>query len=1020
MLKEMIYHKSPEYLHIGCDAPRSYFIPFGDKESADTLLRDNSEFFRTLSGEWQFGYHRSVEDLDDINEELSDRITVPMSWQMALGRGYDTPHYTNVNYPFAVNPPHVPTDNPCGHYRRSFFVSNDDLEKDIKIVFEGVDSCFYLYVNKKFAAYSQVSHMTSEIDITGYLVAGENEIDVVVLKWCDGSYLEDQDKIRLSGIFREVYLLLREKECIKDIEIKTYLEDDLSSAKVKVNLLKGSSEVAYLLVSPENVEIAKGSITDGADSFEISLDSPILWNDEKPELYTLYLECAGEVIREEIGVRRYEIKNKILYVNGKKVKGKGVNRHDSHPELGSATPVEHMIRDLLILKRNNVNMVRTSHYPNDPRFPVLCDRMGFYLCDETDIETHGMAVVGNWDEFTDSAEWREAYLDRVVRMYERDKNRASVLMWSLGNESGTGDNHRVMYEYLKSRDERNIVHCEDVSRRHYDKYYRSNDPEERKKTDSPIIDIESRMYPSFEMAMEYIKDKHFTKPLYMCEYSHAMGNGPGDLEGYWKLIYENDEFFGGCVWEMIDHSVNIGDSADPKFIYGGDLGNYPHDSNFCVDGLLYPDRREHSGMLEYKNVLRPCRVTSFDADNKKITFKNHRYFESLSDIDIYFTVERNGKVIRQGRILSPEIKPQTKKTYKLPVEISSLSGFCYLNIYYRSNKATPWADIGYELGFEQIELSSDAENNSVSVIKGQPFEYFENEKYITVKDGDNLYTVDKIHGTISSLIASGKELLASDVKPALWRAPTDNDMRIKHDWKREGYDTMSLECFGCVAEQKSEGEIIVKSSLTLGAAPRRTFIFLDAIYTFRKGEGVYIRYDVNIKGNHAPLPRFGFEAMLVSDLEKLSYFGRGPIESYVDKNKASRVSLFNTTVTDHFEHYVRPQENMAHADTRWVCVYSEAGQGILVTNTEVLDRFSFNCSHFTAKDLEYTAHDYELVPRKETVLNVDFAHSGIGSNSCGPALREEFRFSEKSFTFEARLLPTFAGNVCPFEKTFKK
>ena len=1034
MLPELNFHKSLEHLHIGCEAPSAYLIPYQSREAARGGNRAESDRFISLCGEWDFKFYSSVNDIDDFTADDfdmsdADKLTVPMSWQYALGRGYDTPHYTNVNYPFPVDPPFVPDDNPCGLYQRSFFVGAEDISgREIHIVFEGVDSCFYLFVNKKFVAYSQVSHMTSDIILNDYLVEGENTLQVLVLKWCDGSYLEDQDKIRSSGIIREVYLLYRDPVHVKDIFIKTPLDDSLKSGRIEAEIeLCGRATVEYSLYDPSGALMLDGKTeSDSSSRLSIDISDVALWSDETPKLYELVLRVGDEFICQKVGMRRFEIKGKVLYVNGKKVKGKGVNRHDSHPELGSATPLEHIMRDLYILKANNVNMIRTSHYPNDPRLPELCDILGFYLCDETDIESHGMHAttwtIESWDRLTDSDEWTESYLDRVERMFERDKNRASVLMWSLGNESGTGINHRIMSEYIKSRDAGAIVHCEDISRRRKPLLL-SDKKADKESYDCPIIDIESRMYSSPKECIElYVKNKYVKKPFFLCEYSHAMGNGPGDLEEYWELIYANDAFFGGCVWEMLDHSVNIGTLAEPKFIYGGDFGNQPNDSNFCVDGLIYPDRRLHSGMLEYKQVLRPCRMVGFDQSSGTVRLKNMRYFETLEDIDLVWNIERNGKVIRQGRIAGLNLRPQYTGSYCLSPELcDGLDGFCTLNIYYCTNISTPWAKAGYEVGTEQVVLdTADMIPEKRTTAFKQVFGVSEERKRIVVTDGATTYEIDKIHGLISSIVDNGKEMLSTAVTPTIWRAPTDNDRKIKLEWFNEAYDRCANKCYSCELVLADAERAEVRAQMSLGANAKIPALRYTITYTFNKGEGVMLGFDVSVAEGIPMLPRFGVVFRMPSDCEHLRYFGRGPVESYIDKCRASRIGEFASTVTDHFEPYVRPQENMAHIDTRWVAVSGATSHGLLALNSEGDQSFSFNCSHYTAEQLTSTAHDYELVPLEDTVVHIDYRHTGIGSNSCGPVLDPKWRFEEKSFAFSFRLKPAFMDNTDPYKMIYKK
>jgi len=849
-------------------------------------------------------------------------------------------------------------------------------------------------------------------------------VQILVLKWCDGTYLEDQDKIRSSGIIREVYLLSRDAVHIEDIYTRTSLKDDFSRAIVTTELtLTGKADVSCCLVSPTGEEIARGTKTvDGTADFSIQIENPVLWSDEEPNLYVLYLQCGNEVIRQEVGLRRFEIKNKTIYVNGKKVKGKGVNRHDSHPQLGSATPMEHMLRDLHILKAHNVNMIRTSHYPNDPRFLELCDRLGFFVCDEADIETHGFCMPGNWDALTDSDEWSDAYLDRAERMMERDKNRACVLFWSVGNESGVGKNHVLMADYFHNRMPGCFVHSEDASRRAIDRYWRAK-PEDRKKLSVTYdhIDIDSRMYPSiFEIEDCYLKNPMQQKPFFLCEYCHAMGNGPGDLEDYWQLMDRYDSFFGGCVWELLDHSVDLGKPGEHKYIYGGDLGNYPNDGNFCVDGLLYPDRRPHTGMLELKQVLRPCRAEKFDQEKASITLKNQRYFTALSDLDLVWNIERNGRIVRQGRITGLHIAPRHRRTYNLDLgDLSALDGFCYLNLSYRQNSVTPWAEMGYEVGFEQFEMETPAAPVIEKAIAPATFAVCETANEIVITDGESSYTVDRPHGLLKSIKGRGKEMLTASVTPTIWRAPTDNDRNVKHQWINQFYNNMRLHCRGCAVLEKAENAITVVATLVMGAPARDMLLSMDIKYIFARGEGVKVDMDVRVTKENAFLPRFGVKFKMPADCEQLAYFGRGPVESYIDKKHASRVGCYKTTVTEHFEHYVRPQENMAHIETRWMQVANAAGQGLLATNTEESKSFSFNCSHFTARQLTATAHDYELKPLDETVVHIDYRHSGIGSNSCGPELDRKWRLDDRDFRFSFRLLPVLTNNDCPFEKIVK-
>lgn len=1026
------HHKSLETLHLGCEKPRAYFIPYSDELSALEDNRAASNRFLSLCGDWDFRHYPSENHLDDFLADTFttdgfDKLTVPMCWQSETDRGYDTPNYTNTKYPFPVNPPHVPSINPCGLYVRDIFVGDEMLGGEVYINFEGVDSCFYLFVNNTFAGYSQVSHSTSELNITSLLHKGYNSFKVLVFKWCDGSYLEDQDKFRFSGIFREVYLLARDKNHIKDIFLKPTLSEDYSAAKLSVELTADSDiAVEYKLLSPCGAPVAEGN-SNTATGISVDLDAPALWSDESPALYTLIMKCGEEYIVQKVGFKDIKIKNRVIYINGKKVKAKGANRHDSHPYLGYATSMEHMLEDLYIMKRHNINMVRTSHYPNDPRFPALCDRLGFYMCDETDLETHGMGTVGYWDMLTDSEEWEESYLDRCERMFERDKNHVCVIMWSLGNESGIGVNQEKMYDYLHARMPDCIVHCEDASRRWAEHTFqnRTNEPHKFLRDYHKCSDIYSFMYWNTKDCVELIlKNKKADMPLFLCEYCHAMGNGPGDLKEYWDTIYSDDKFFGGCVWEFTDHSVAIGDDkyANPHFTYGGDFGDYPNDSNFCVDGLVYPDRRPHTGLLEYKQVIKPFKITECNFEAGFFKLRNLRYFTSLSDLSLVWTFEQNGKTVKYGSVQALNVRPQTTAKYKLDLSGVDLTRGGYLNISLRSNAPTEWADAGYEVGFEQIALADKSEKQDIiELTPALPMSVSESAETISVTTPTDSYTFCRDCGLLMSFVSSGKEMLSSPVKPIVWRAPTDNDRRVKNDWYNAGYNAYDVNCSSIKVTENTDKAVTVEAEYTMSSRSYRPFLFLKVKYTMLSKGGIVFdvhanRENVRFFNDAVYLPRFGFQFKMPEGTEALEYFGRGPVESYQDKRWASKQGRYTCKVSDHFEHYVRPQENMAHTDTKWVAVTGLGGHGLVALAN---DTMSFNCSHFTPEMLTTTSHDYKLKPLKETVVNINYKQSGIGSNSCGPVLNHKYRLQEREFDFTFRFLGANINDINPFEEANK-
>ncbi|MBQ8288835.1 MAG: DUF4981 domain-containing protein [Clostridia bacterium] len=1000
MYRQFNHHKSLKVLHKGCEEPRAYFVPYTDEASALCGRRDESALFQNLCGTWDFHFYATPADLPDFTapgfKTDWDDLTVPMNWQMALGRGYDVPNYTNVSYPIPCDPPHVPDDNPCGLYHRIFTLRPGMEGKKVYINFEGVDSCFYLYVNNQFVAYSQVSHMTSEIDITPYLIEGENDLKVLVFKWCDGSYLEDQDMWRMSGIFREVYLLYRADNRITDFFVHTDLSDDFKTATVSCDLTVCGNQ----LPDWKFYDMTGKLLAEGSGTPRIRLDAPNLWSDESPYLYKLVLSCGGEVICQPVGIRNIFVKNKVVYVNGQKIKLRGVNRHDSHPELGHATPEDHMIRDLMIMKRHNINAIRTSHYPNDPRFTALCDLYGFFVVDEADLEAHGMWAYGNQDFVSQDPAWREAYLDRARRLVERDKNHPSIIIWSLGNESFYGDNHRAMSTYIKSRDQSRLVHYEGC-----------NAGWKGYEQEVEYLDIESRMYPDPNYCKSYCEDEGYKLPFFLCEYSHAMGNGPGDLKEYWDVIWSHDNFLGGCVWEFIDHSVTIDVNGKKGYTYGGDFNDHPNDGNFCVDGLVYPDRRPHTGLLELKAVIAPLAIEATD-DPARYIVRNRRYFTDLSDLEVICTLKADGKTVGSER---RDLSAAPQSTEELTLHLDGLLvGTVTVDFTVVQKYETPWAEAGYEVTNVQHILPSVAKEAKTSLLTA-PIIVTETAKTLTISTGSIAYAFDTFHGSLVSINESGKEMLDAPVKPTVWRAPTDNDKNIRWRWQDYGFHRAYTRLVKAEMTEQSSERVTYSTVISLGGYTRKPILQAVIDYTVTADGVLTIAQKVEIDAyeDRFPfLPRYGTLFVLPEGFEKVEYFGYGPHESYWDKHRSCRLDHFKTTVTDNFEPYVRPQENSSHWGTEWCLLATEAGQGLFVT---VDGGFSFNAQHYSAEMLDRTPHDYELTPDGRTYLTVDYKQSGVGSNSCGPSLDEQYRLGERSFAYTIRLKPIRSNALDPFE-----
>ena len=1007
MIKKLTFHQGLQVLHDNCEEPHAYFIPYHSAAASQRDNRAESRYFKSLCGEWDFHYFASALDLMDFTQENVnlpyDKISVPMSWQYNLNRGYDVPNYLNVVYPFPCDPPYVPDNNPCGLYHRTFTVDGDMLlEKDVLINFEGVDSCFYLYVNNTYVGYSQVAHMTSEFNISSYLKKGINDLKVLVFKWCDGSYLECQDKWRTSGIIREVYLLYRDRTRIDDIFLKTKLEDSFTKATLTADIqTNGTLAYSWVLLDAESNLVASGS-----QNIDVSFTGVHLWSDEDPYLYTLVITAGSEYICQRIGFRDYTVKDGVILINGKAVKLKGVNRHDSHPFLGSATPMESMLGDVLIMKQNNVNTVRTSHYPNDPRFPSLCDQYGLYMIDEADLETHGMYESGDGARTTNDPAWEEAYIDRARRMVERDKNHASILMWSLGNESDFGENQRQMSRWIRNRDTSRLIHYEGCNRgRHREEIAKGE----------LLFDVESRMYESPQGMRDYLADEGNVLPFFQCEYCHAMGNGPGDLAEYWEVIRSSDRFSGGCIWEMLDHSVAIPDEQlKPKFTYGGDFGDVPNDGNFCVDGLVYPDRRLHTGMLEAKQIYAPLLITAENIANGVFRLQNYRYFTDLSDVTIRYMIERNGKPIVTGTLPVSYLSPCTNTAFCVEIP-DNLTGRVFITFTATLSSFTAYADAEHILCSYQFEIPTE-EEESLPTVENTSIKIDKLDRFIVMTVGETSYTFDSLQGLLVGINDNGKDFLTEPMIPTIWRAPLDNDRNVVHHWRSKGYHRAFTKLHSITDVVENDGEASFTAEISLGGYVNRPILKTAITYTVKASGALCITQKVTVDRDYPFLPRYGMKIVMPERSEQMAFFGMGPMEAYADKKLAARMGLYKKTVLDNFEHYVRPQENSAHVGTEWASVWSYAGHGLLFASDAT---FTFNAQHFSAETLTAVRHDYELVPDPRTFVYIDYKQSGSGSNSCGPALSEKYRFNEKEFEFSFSLKPVFANNVDFFKESKK-
>ena len=1003
------YYENLSVLHENTMPARAYYIPASKRMDNLVEHREESDRMQLLNGTWKFQYFNSIYDIQDsffeknYDTENFDEIQVPSVWQMA---GYDTHQYTNIRYPFPFDPPYVPQDIPCGAYVHNFEYSRDEKASKAFLNFEGVDSCFYVWINGSYIGYSQVSHMTSEFDVTDVLQDGTNTVAVLVMKWCDGSYLEDQDKFRMSGIFRDVYILKRPKQAISDYHIKTRIEDML--AKVEIEMKFYSPLNVKISIEDRNgAVVALGSIAEeGTAVLEIA--SPELWNTENPYLYKLILETENEVIVDHIALRKIEIKDQVIYLNGQKIKFRGVNRHDSDPVTGFTISLEQLTTDLTLMKQHNFNAIRSSHYPNAPFFYEMCDKYGFMVIDEADIEAHGPFMIyrkedtdynrfKRWNEkIADDPVWEEAIVDRVKLMVERDKNRFCIVMWSMGNESAYGCNFEKALEWTKNFDPDRITQYESARYRNYDETY-----------DYSNLDVYSRMYPALSEIQEYL-DKDGSKPFLLVEYCHSMGNGPGDFEDYFQMIQDNDKMCGGFVWEWCDHAIAHGTAENGKTIYayGGDHGEEIHDGNFCMDGLVYPDRTVHTGLLEYKNVYRPARVISYNKESGELVLHNYMDFDDLKDyVKISYELTQDGLVISKGILPEFSVAPHGEGKTNLKINVPE-NGKCYLKLIYHLKKELPLLDEDHILGFDEIEVSKEdtkcklAEKWIPKTVVDSELQVNENDTQIHIKGREFAYTIDKRTALFTEMKFAGREYLNHPMELNIWRAPTDNDMYIKSEWKKAHYDKAYTRAYTTEVVQGKHGVKITSHASVVAETVQK---ILDVTITWKIEAAGKIDADIAVtKDDEFPdLPRFGVRMFLDKKLSAVRYFGMGPQESYCDKHQAASHGLYRADVGDLHEDYIRPQENGSHYDCEYVEL-NNSRYGIVASAEKA---FSFNASYYTQEELEKKTHNYELTESDSVVFCVDYALNGIGSNSCGPVVLDQYRFDDVLFRFQFTLIP---------------
>lgn len=988
-------------------------IPFHNTASALSGERGASPYFQLLNGSWKFHYAATPVDSPIGFHEPSyciknwDGIQVPGNWQMM---GYGRPNYTNVAYPYPVDPPHVPDDNPIGSYRKVFNLPIDWDDRQVFIVFEGVDSAFTLWINGQEVGYSQGSHVPSEFLITSYLHSGENMIAVQVYQWSDGSYLEDQDMWRMSGIFRDVYLYAASSVHLRDIHIHTdldfYDQDATLSLEAIIHQYRITSSLNYYvdiqLLDCDQEDIYTNqdillSVPNSNQEISYTWDIPIVnpkkWTAETPYLYTLLLSLKnqeGEILESfsfAVGFRKIEIKDMRLLINGFPITIKGVNRHDTHPDLGHAVSRESMIQDITLMKQHNINTVRTSHYPNDPFWLDLCDHYGLYVIDEADLECHGFGISGDLNQLSCDPSWKSSFLDRAIRMVERDKNHPSIIIWSLGNESGYGPNHAAMADWIHQADPSRPVH--------YEGGY-----------DASPLDIVSVMYPSVEKLIEQGEKTDDARPFFMCEYAHAMGNGPGNLKEYWEAIYKYPRLLGGCVWEWVDHGIRrFTESGEEWMAYGGDFNDYPNDGNFCIDGLNFPDRIPHTGLIEYKKILEPVQVVPENLAEGFVKLINRYDFLNLEHLSSTWTILEDGITREEGLLSSLNIPAGSEKILKIPFhkcQVKPDSEY-WLNLDFSLNQSTSWAKKGHLVAWSQFKIPWEVPTAPIIQIQNMPELTIENKNYMITIHGEEFdITFDKHQGTLSSFQYHDVSLISAGPIPTIWRAPTDNDVHQAKKWKEFGLDHLQQRIADINFQQLSPQALRIRVSSVLGSYSLAPCFDIITTYT------IYGTGDILLDTEYHPrlalphLPRIGLQINLPGEYNRLSWYGRGPHESYIDRKESTRIGLYQGSVQDQYVPYVKPQENGNKSDVRWAVLKNIRGIGLLVSGMPLME---MSVHHSTPEDFTRATHTYDLIRRSQVILNLDHAQGGLGSNSCGPGPLLKYQLEAKDTRFQFRIRP---------------
>ena len=987
---------------------RSHFKSFPNRELA--LLGENkyTHNFKNLNGSWKFLFLDAPEYSpegfykEEFNTDAWDNIVVPGNWQL---QGYGKMHYSDLWYNFPINPPYVPTENPTGIYKRKFTIDKSWLGEKIILKFNGVDSSYNVWINGVEVGYSKGARIQAEFDITDLVRIGENECCVRVYQWSDGTYLEDQDMWWLSGIFRDVELYTEPICGVEDIKIVTDLDSEYIDATLDIDLKfrdnRNKNIKFELLDRNKNIVFEDViNVENKVVNYSKKVTNPLKWSAEEPNLYTLLVSVYDnnkliQVIPQKVGFRKIELKGEVFLVNGVAIKFKGVNRHDYNPRNGRVVAREEMIKDIVLMKQHNINAIRTAHYPNSYYIYDLCDEYGMYVIDETDLECHGFELTGDYKWISDDPAWEASYVNRMTRMIERDKNHPCILMWSLGNESAFGCNFKAMAKTAKEMDPTRLVH--------YEGDFNVDESE------GPVSEVYSTMYTWLEHDSKLLMDKiikDIKKPHILCEYCHAMGNGPGNLKEYQDLFYAYDKLQGGFIWEWFDHGIESkSDSGETYYRYGGDFGDDPSNINFCIDGLIMPDRSVSPGLLEYKKVIEPVETHIVDLERGLIKVINRYDFKNLNCLELVYTIKEDDKVISSGRLPMPSVLGREEAKIQLPYKLDfakTQGATYYLNISYVLKESTCWCDAGHELATAQFELPIATEK--VKITPKGSLEVIKEHCKLTAKGENFKVSFDLVRGNILEISRDDYVLVEEGPRLNFWRAPIDNDMYVVEDYKKKYFMHLMHEVVQNISYEEKENMLIFKVE-TINGTTNSAWHYKSTYKYTVLGSGDIL---INVSGipsgrvDTAPemLPRIGLKLKVNKDLESVKYKGRGPGESYADSKECNLFGVYENTVDGLFTNYVTPQENGNRSDCSWVRLSNDRGMSLMAVANEKLD---FSASYYEDTDLEYAKHTIDLQKRDYIVFNIDYKQNGVGTNSCGQWQLDKYRCKFEEFNLGFKL-----------------